>query len=120
MTRAYGQVTGGGQLARSGNGQVAFGFTAKSDKSVPEGECSIVDTAGADIKIECLDVTSLVQSANRATFFGHATINGLATTCRIDLVDNHEPGAGYDSFALQTASGYAAAGIIATGNSQVH
>jgi hypothetical protein len=54
-----------------------------------------------------------------AALFGNATINGVATTYRIDVDDVGEPGAGNDIFAIQTASGYAAGGTLLRGNVQV-
>jgi hypothetical protein len=119
-TSTPGQVTGGGQLASSASGHVAFGFTAQSTDKGSKGECTVVDSTGADTKVKCTDVTALVQSDNKATFFGDATVNGVATTYRIDVVDNAEPGAGQDTFNIQTASGYSAGGVITNGNIQVH
>jgi hypothetical protein len=52
--------------------------------------------------------------------FGDATINGTTTTYRIDVVDNGNPGAGSDTFAITTASGYNASGTILHGNIVVH
>jgi hypothetical protein len=60
------------------------------------------------------------QSETHATFFGHATVNGVATDYRIDVDDLREPGAGWDTFKIQTASGYTANGLLATGNIQIH
>jgi Neocarzinostatin family len=115
-----GQVTGGGQLAASVNGQVAFGFNAKSTNNSVKGECTVVDTAGADTKVKCLDATVMVQVGNTATFFGNATVNGVATVYRIDVTDNGEPGSALDTFNIVTASGYSTGGVIARGNIQVH
>jgi hypothetical protein len=114
-----GQSTGGGHLPATGH-SVAFGFTARSNANGVSGECSVVDTGGADTKFKCLDVTALVQSANQATFFGDGTLNGVAATYRIDVTDNGEPGAGVDRFSIQTSSGYTASGTISNGNIQVH
>ena len=119
-TSTPGQVTGGGQLPVTGTGQIAFGFTAQNTNNGVKGECTVVDTTGADTKIKCTDATVLVQSATQATFFGNATINGVATTYRIDVTDNGEPGADHDTFAIHTASGYSASGTIAKGNIQIH
>ena len=117
-----GQTTGGGQIANTaGAGQIAFGFTAKSDQNGIKGECTVVDPAGpSNTRIKCLDVKTLVQTATHATFFGNATVNGNATTYRIDVDDFAEPGAGSDTFKIQTASGYIASGILTAGNIQVH
>jgi hypothetical protein len=121
-TATVGQATGGGQIANaSGEAKIAFGFTAKSDSHGARGECSVVDTSPVNnIQIKCTDVTTLVETGNKATFFGDATMNGAATTYRIDVQDNAEPGAGADTFSIQTASGYTASGTLVHGNIQIH
>jgi hypothetical protein len=121
-TATAGQATGGGQIANaSGQAKVAFGFTAKSDSTGTKGECSVVDNSPVtNIKIHCTDVTTLVETGNKATFFGDASVNGTATTYRIDVQDNADPGAGADTFSIQTASGYSASGTLVDGNIQVH
>lgn len=119
-TTTPGQVTGGGQLADGANSdQVAFGFTAKSDAKSTKGECNLVDPS-MHTKVKCLDVTTLVESGSHATFFGNATVDGVATTYRIDIDDNGEPGHGRDILKMQTASGYTVGGVITSGNIQVH
>jgi hypothetical protein len=117
-----GQVTGGGQIPNaSGSAKIAFGFTAKSDDKGIKGECSVVDIAPAtNIKIKCTDVTNLVVSGTHATLFGNATVNGIATTYRIDVNDYAEPGVGHDTFKIVTASGYSASGVLTGGNIQLH
>jgi hypothetical protein len=50
----------------------------------------------------------------------HATINGVATTYRIDVDDNAEPGAGSDTFKFQSGNGYTVGGTLTKGNIQVH
>jgi hypothetical protein len=114
-----GQVTGGGQLASTSTGQVAFGFNAQAASQGIKGECTIADTRGSDTKVKCIDATALVRSANRATIFGNATVNGATTTYRIDVTDNGQPGAGQDTFTVHTASGYSVTGTITNGNIQV-
>jgi hypothetical protein len=47
-------------------------------------------------------------------------VNGVATTYRISVDDNGEPGAGVDTFSLSTDLGYAASGVLSEGNIQVH
>jgi hypothetical protein len=119
-TTTDGHVTGGGQAPNATHtGSIAFGFNAKSDKKGVKGECDVVDLT-ANLKIKCTDVTTLVQSGTHATLFGPATVNGFATTYRIDIDDLGEPGRGRDTFRIHTASGYAAGGVITDGNIQVH
>lgn len=47
-------------------------------------------------------------------------MNGVATTYRIDVQDNAEPGKNADTFKIQTTSGYSALGVLVGGNIQVH
>jgi hypothetical protein len=110
-----GQATGGGQIAPD----VTFGFTAKSDKNGVKGNCTIIDRT-TDTTVKCLDAMTYFQTATHATFTGHATVNGVATTYRITIDDNNEPGAGTDRFTITTASGYSASGVLTQGNIQVH
>jgi hypothetical protein len=121
-TSTPGQVTGGGQILNpQGTDKIAFGFNAKSDSKGVNGECTLVDpSTQTNTKIKCLDVTTLVQSGTHTTFFGHATVDGVATTYRIDVDDLGEPGAGKDTFKIQTDSGYVAGGTLKNGNIQVH
>jgi hypothetical protein len=110
-----GQSTGGGQVPAD----ASFGFEAKSDANGMKGNCTIIDrSAGA--KVKCLDVTSYFQTTTHATFSGDATVNGAATTYRIDVDDQGEPGIGRDTFAIVTGSGYSAGGTLTEGNIQVH
>jgi outer membrane protein assembly factor BamB len=119
-TTTAGHVTGGGQVSNpAGTDNDAFGFTAQSDSNGVKGECSLVDPS-ANVKIKCLDVTTLTESGTHATLFGDAVVNGTATTYRIDVDDFAEPGAAQDRFNLQTGTGYTAGGILASGNIQVH
>jgi hypothetical protein len=62
----------------------------------------------------------LVRAGTHATFFGNATVNGVPTTYRIDVDDLGEPGAGRDTFRVQTAGGYSAGGVLTHGNIQIH
>ena len=114
-----GQATGGGQIDHvSGGTGVTFGFTAYSreDGSIL-AQCSVVDE---DVHIVCDDATQYSQAGNTATFSGSATVNGLDTTYRIEVVDSAESGIGQDSFAITTRSGYSAGGILTQGDVQVH
>jgi hypothetical protein len=117
-----GQVTGGGQIENAeGDPSVAFGFNAKSGPSGLSGNCSTVDiTPVRNVKIKCTSVTSLVISGSHATIFGEATVNGSATTYRIDVDDLAEPGHGADTFRIVIGTGYVASGTLTGGNIQVH
>jgi hypothetical protein len=107
------KTTGGGKIALD----VTFGFTAV--RKDLKGNCDVVDHA-LDVHVKCLDVTSYAQFANQATFRGQATVNGVQTTYRIHVEDGDEPGAGVDTFTIQTGSGYSATGPLTSGNVQVH
>ena len=60
------------------------------------------------------------QWPTHATFFGNATVDGAPTTYRIDVDDLSQPGAGGDSFKLQTGSGYTVGGVLVRGDIQIH
>jgi hypothetical protein len=118
-TASAGQVTGGGQTAAAAEVEsIAFGFDTTSSEGGLKGNCNVVDRT-ASVHIKCIDVISLVRSENSAMIFGNATINGVDTTYRIDVLDMGEPGAGVDSFTIVTASGYSVGGILNSGNVQV-
>ncbi|MDQ1380690.1 MAG: hypothetical protein QOJ71_1409, partial [Actinomycetota bacterium] len=120
-TSSAGQTTGGGQVSNANQtDKVAFGFNAQNSNGALKGECNLVDPTGANTKVKCLNVTALVESGTHATFFGNATVNGVSTTYRVDVNDLGEPGAGHDTFKIQTASGYTAGGVLTNGNVQVH
>jgi hypothetical protein len=110
-----GQATGGGQIPSS----ITFGLTAKSDKSGVKGNCTVIDRS-TNTTLKCLDATTYVQAGTSATFSGSATVNGTATTYRIKVADNGEPGAGLDTFTITTMSGYSATGVLTQGNIQIH
>src|SRR5207248_10112857 len=114
-----GQVTGGGQIVPATQAQeVSFGLEAKSGAKLL-ATCSVVDRA-LDCHVKCLDAVSLVQSPTHATFFGNATVDGVPTSYRIDVDDLGNPGAGRDTFKLQTGTGYTVAGVLARGDVQIH
>lgn len=116
---APGHVTGGGHvLNMAGTGHVAFGFDAKSDGVLFRGDCNVVDRL-ADVRVKCLDVTSLVVVGTHATFRGNATVNGVATTYVIDVDDLGDRGAGVDTFKLVTPQ-YETGGVLTQGNIQIH
>jgi hypothetical protein len=111
-----GQTTGGGQIAWV-SGPVVFGFNAQNVNGRLKGNCNVIDRASR-LQIKCLSVATLVISGTHATFFGEATVNGVATTYRIDVDDLGDPGIGRDTFKLQTDAGYTAAGVLTAGNIQ--
>jgi hypothetical protein len=52
-------------------------------------------------------------------FTGQAIVDGVGTTFQIDVDDLDDPGAGQDTFKIQTGSGYTAEGVLTAGNIQV-
>lgn len=118
-----GLATGGGQVDLFGAPpltRISFGFEASyDDVSRFQGTCSVVDEA-TDTHIRCLDVTQYTQVGTKATFEGHALVNGEPTRYRIDVDDLDESGIGRDTFKIVTTSGYSAAGVLTSGNVQVH
>ena len=114
-----GQVTGGGQIVpTTETEEVSFGLEARSGVKL-QATCSVVDRA-LGVHVKCLDAISLVQSPTHATFFGNATVDGVPTSYRIDVDDLGNPGAGRDTFKLQTGTGYTVAGVLARGDVQIH
>jgi hypothetical protein len=106
-----GAATGGGRV-----GSATIGFTAKSDGNTLTGSCAV--TAGT-VTVKCVDVIAYAQVGDSATFYGHATVNGIPTLYRIHVVDASESGVGRDLFDLTTAGGYTVAGTLTEGNLQV-
>jgi hypothetical protein len=112
---SLGLATGGGQIPTD----VTFGFTAQSDQNGVKGNCTVIDRT-TNTMVKCLDAMTYFQTNSHATFTGNATINGVATTYRIDVDDIATPGTGFDTFKITTANGYTASGTLTQGNIQVH
>jgi streptogramin lyase len=114
-----GQTAGGGHVANIDSAKgIAFGFTAKSNGSAPNGMCQLVDPT-SNIDIRCNNVTSMVVNGDTASIFGSATLNKtLVTNYRIDVIDNDESGS-TDSFAFYSDSGYTAKSTLLDGNIQI-
>jgi hypothetical protein len=114
-----GHMTGGGQIWNSAQSdRIAFGFNASADDGGAKGTCNVEDPF-SNTHVKCLDADVVNQTANSAVIYGDATVNGVATTYRIQVTDNAEPGT-TDVFKITTASGYSAGGTVAKGNIQVH
>jgi hypothetical protein len=113
---ARGHAAGGGQIDRLlTRTPVMFGFNAHSDEKGTKGRCSVLDHATGE-HVRCLNVTSYTQTGGNAVFSGDADVDGLATTYRIEVMDNGSSGIGQDSFAIETDSGFVAAGVLTVGN----
>jgi len=115
------KVTGGGSIALpTDNG--TFGFVAKtSSAGTPQGNLVYQDHAtGRTVK--SLQITGLIVDGTHARFWGKAMIDDDGEhNFVVDVDDFAEPGAGMDTFSIQTDDGYSVAGtILAGGNIQVH
>ena len=119
LTPTEGHVTGGGYVGDVVNDWVSFGFTAKSNGTTVKAQCTVSDRSRS-VEIKCLDSTLLAQTATHATFLGSARVNGVMMGYRIDVDDLGEPGAGSDTFRIQTENGFTASGVLAGGNVQIH
>jgi hypothetical protein len=115
----HGHVTGGGYIDNPTTGRLSFGFSAKSSAGDVKGNCNLIDHA-IGVHVKCRSVDGLVVTGTHATFFGEATVDGVATNYTIDVDDLGEPGAGSDTFRIETDSGYVAAGVLSGGNIQIH
>jgi Bacterial Ig-like domain (group 1) len=109
-TSTAGKVSGDGKI-----GAVAISFNAKSDTSGTSGTCKIVSST---FTAKCLDVLAYVESGSSATFYGHATIDGVQTLYRIQVTDASKSGAG-DAFSFTTGTGYSVSGTLTQGNLKV-
>jgi hypothetical protein len=113
-----GQVTGAGQIQMPPTDEVSFGFNAQSDGTATKGNCNVIDH-DKHIHIKCDNVQALVVAGTHATFFGQAHQDGVTTNYRIDVDDLANPGAGVDTFKIQTDQGYVAGGFLTAGNIQI-
>jgi hypothetical protein len=106
-----GATTGGGRIGRA-----TVTVTARSHGSGPDGTCTVVTSTAT---VNCLDVTAYVQTGSTSVFFGRATVNGVATTYRIRVVDAADSGSERDVFSVVTSSGFTLTGPLTEGNLQV-
>lgn len=108
-----GRVNGGGRA-----GSLTFGVLARSDEGGLEGGCNVVEQA-TDRRVRCLTVDTFVRVGQHATMRGDAEVDGVATRYRIELDDLCDPGAGCDTFTIQTDSGFTGGGVLDSGNVKV-
>jgi hypothetical protein len=114
-----GKVTGGGQAPSAGGGSLTFAVVARSDAAGTDGGCNVVEhETGTHVK--CLTVEQFAQTGPHAIFSGLAEVDGVRTTYRIDVADLCESGAGCDTFAIETDSGFVGGGVLTAGNVQAH
>ena len=112
-----GRASGWGAIPGGSGRKVRFFFSARNDGEL-RGSCTVKDRAEATA-VRCGDVTAFVVSGDEVTFYGHATVDGVATTYVIHASDKAQPGPGQDTFSIQTAAGYAASGTLTQGNIRV-
>jgi hypothetical protein len=98
------------------NGSVRFSVHAVSDARGTIGSCQVEEPG---TKIRCLDLGPILAGGNAAQLTGTATINGALTNFTIVVTDNGSPGAGKDTFSIETSSGYVRGGVLASGNVKI-
>jgi hypothetical protein len=114
-----GSVSGGGFITTPTGNRVVFGFGAHATEDGAQGSCNVID-ATSNVRIRCLGVSLVVILGTHATISGEAVQNGIVTNYTIDVDDLGDPGAGADTFTIQTDSGYAATGTLDAGNIRVN
>jgi hypothetical protein len=93
--------------------------TSHSDGTTTKGNGNVIDH-DKRIHIKWDNVQALVVAGTHATFFGQADQDGVTTNYRIDVDDLADPGAGRDTFKIQTGQGYIAGGVLTAGDIQIH
>jgi hypothetical protein len=107
-----GDVQVHGKFVASNGDKMLVVAHAKNQNGTVTGSCNIVDQT-ANVTYGCTDATVLVENTTtqQATIFGDITINGVATTYRIDVANNsaiNQP----DTFSFVTQSGYSTGGNL--------
>ena len=110
---SFGRATGGGWV-RSDGEKVSFSVSAKSTAGSRDGTCTVTVR---HTKIKCLSLDGYAHDpANgEVVLVGEATLDGAPTHYRIEVRDGAD-----DRFAITTASGFSAGGIIDGGNIRIH
>ena len=115
-----GWVHGHGKFIAANGDKITVGFHALNQNGTVSGACNIVDqTTG--VVLNCTDATVLVKNTTtgQATIFGDITINGQATTYRMDVADNSAT-SNPDTFNFVTQSGYSVGGTMDKGSVTVN
>ena len=112
------KVTGGGSI-QVAEGFASFGFNVQQEKDGGvRGELEYVShPSGSKVHIDAF--TSLVIVGNTATFAGSGTINGEPGSVIVTVTDEGEPGRN-DRFSISISDGPTEAGILRSGNIQIH
>jgi hypothetical protein len=121
-----GKVTGGGWITTSSGAKGTFGVSGGIRQGGFWGHLTYVDH-GTGLKVQSTAVTGFQvdpTNANAYTITYDVTINGVAGTATVSVVDNGEPGRN-DLFSLRLSTGYTASGDLGGscpggGNIQAH
>ena len=103
-----GTVSANGLIPGSSTGSAILTSTFSYNGTSLSGSCLILDIL-AGKTVSCTSVSALVIDGSQATIFGNATVNGVATTYRIDITSSGLLGG---TFNIVTASGYSAGGTL--------
>jgi len=114
------KITGGGWIDTL-MGKGTFGLTAKaSNDGTSSGNLTYQDHGLQDRTVKSTAVTSVTVSGNCGQIVGTATVNGSgAFGFQVQVCDNGEPG-NNDTFSISMSDGYTAAGVLRSGNIQIH
>ena len=121
-----GKVTGGGWIVAPDGAKGTFGMSGGVRRGEFWGHLNYIDH-GTGMQVRSTAVTGYTpdaSNANGATITYAVTIDGVAGTARLHVVDNGEPGRN-DIFDLTLSTGYHAAGDLGGsrsggGNIQMH
>jgi hypothetical protein len=102
-------------------GKGTFGLTAKASyDGTSSGNLTYQDHGLQDRTVKSTAVTSVTVSGNCGQIVGTATVNGSgAFGFQVQVCDNGEPG-NNDTFSISMSDGYTAAGVLRSGNIQIH
>jgi virginiamycin B lyase len=107
-----GSVHGHGRFTASSGDKFNVGFHAINQNGNVSGACNIVDQT-TNMVYDCTDATILIENVTtgQATIFGSITIDGEASTYRIDAADNSATDSP-DTFNFVTQNGYNVGGTL--------
>jgi streptogramin lyase len=108
-----GSVHGHGKFTAANGDKMNVGFHALNRSGTVSGACNIVDQTTSTV-YSCTDATVLAMNpaTGQATIFGNMTINGQATTYRIDATSGSQ-----NTFSLITGNGYSVGGTLGNNSS---
>jgi hypothetical protein len=83
------------------------------------GHLTYVERGAQRAIVRSVDVLTLAIAGNTATFAGTCRINGAVCSFTATVTDNGEPGVD-DRFAIVVQGGPSGAGVLRSGNIQLH